>query len=149
MIYVSLISTILVLFIGIIFHFRTKEKKQSYYIFLMTIISEFLWCVYAVLGRIYIITNFKFILLNYISLCLMILAVSSLPIMILLTGKIFKEIVVKLNKWNYIAIIDSCLTIVLFLTNDWHHLIFIKVDSFIDYEWGIYFFGLEGQSSYL
>ncbi len=135
--YVSLISTILVLFIGIIFHFRTKEKKQSYYIFLMTIISEFIWNLGTTIGN----SNYASLYSNlqYMSVFFVVLGISILPIMILLTGRIFKDIVVKFSILDYMRFALSGLTILLFISNDFHHLIFKYVYSFNNYEWGIYF----------
>ncbi len=136
MLTISFLSTIIVLVMGIFILVKIKNRKQIHYIFLLTILCEFLWCLSLVIAGISVITQYKYEFLLYLELYIMVLGISFFPIMFLFLCIIFKKNVIKFNSKYLLLFISPVINVLLFITNKYHHLSFKNIHT---YEWGAYF----------
>jgi len=123
-----LISTILVtaLFILIM---RTKNKSQMHYAFIFMIASIFIWSVGHILEILttnaYGHTIMLYVYIYYLGLCFT-------PLSILLTGLIFTRTKIKFTFRYLVLFIFPIISYLILLTNNIHHLYFIKYSIFND-----------------
>lgn len=134
LVFLSLISTLMLLFITILIA-RMKNKQQIHYAFLSVVFFTMFWSLIRLI-QIVIEKNNEIIFLEklvYISVCL-------LPASILLTGIIFAKTRIHFS-WKYlIFFIVPIISLIICFTNEYHHLFIVKY-SFIstEFEYGPYY----------
>lgn len=134
LIILSLISTIMLLFITILIA-RMKNKQQIHYAFLSLVFFTMFWSFIRTI-QILIEKNNEIIILEklvYIGVCF-------LPVSILLTGIIFAKTRIRFS-WKYLLLfIVPIISLAIFFTNEYHHLFIVKY-SFIstEFEYGPYY----------
>lgn len=122
-IHIPLFSFLLMLYIVV----KMKNKKQIHFAFLVLILTLFIWTLGAVLleywFRLNNSTNVLMVDLAYIGLILT-------PVAILFLGLIYAKTRVKLSYKHALILIVPIISIILLLTNNYHHLFY----RYISYE---------------
>ena len=127
LIILSITIIIMLLFILAVI-FRTKNKQQIHFAFMVTIFCVLFWTLMRTIqllsSNIAIIDAIERI--HYIGVCL-------LPVCLLFTGLIFARTHIKYSAKYLLLLIVPVVSIILSLTNQYHHL-FIVTRSFISTE---------------
>lgn len=118
---------VMLLFILVVI-FRTKNKQQIHYAFMVTIICVLFWTLMRTVQL--LTTNVALIdtieRVHYIGVCL-------LPVCLLFTGLIFARTHIKFTAKYLLILVVPVISIIMSLTNQYHHLFIVK-RSFISTE---------------
>lgn len=115
--------TVVFVFFLLMYLLRIREKKQIHYVFMVNIFLALVWSLGCLLEAYYRNatgkTEMAFVFLWNIGLCFM-------PLSLLFTGMIFANTKIRVSYKTIFLVLPPLLSYVMLLTNDFHHLYFIR-----------------------
>lgn len=109
-----------ILIVGLAFFLRKEKKSQLKTAFSLVLLCLFIWTLSSILQIVFQNTDIDPFFWEKIS----VFGVSLSPIAILLVGIIFSKTKIKIKRYHFIFLIIPIISIILTITNEYHHLFF-------------------------